>query len=108
MSEVCVSLLLILTEKKRKIPNLVCDFIPQLKGGREVHVVRPRVSVENELADWKTTKNEKLALRFSHNHTCKNYADIRLQHPAKMSFFCTNESSVMLRRKWKKNQNKKK
>lgn len=80
----------------------MCDFIPQLKGGREVHVVRPRVSVENELADWKTTKNEKLALRFSHNHTCKNYADIRLQHPAKMSFFCTNESSVMLRRKWKK------
>lgn len=65
----------------------MCDFIPQLKGGREVHVVRPRVSVENELADWKTTKNEKLALRFSHNHTCKNYADIRLQHPAKMSFF---------------------
>lgn len=34
----------------------MCDFIPQLKGGREVHVVRPRVSVENELADWKTTK----------------------------------------------------
>lgn len=80
----------------------MCDFIPQLKGGTEVHVVRPRVSVENELADWKTTKNEKLARRFSHNHTCKNYADIRLQHPAKMSFFCTNESSVMLRRKWKK------
>ena len=74
MSEVCVGLLLIQKkkkrkEKKRKIPNLECNFIPQLKGGR-VHVVRPRVSVENELADWKN-KNEKLGLRFSHNHTCK-------------------------------------
>lgn len=108
MSEVCVSLLLILTEKKKKNPELGVWFYPTAEG-RKRSPRSPSTRLRRERARWlENNKNEKLALRFSHNHTCKNYADIRLQHPAKMSFFCTNESSVMLRRKWKKKINIKK